>query len=88
MKPAPLTILLSTPFIVLLAHYAAVFPHEFAHSFMAWALGFKPDPLNIDYGGTTWGNLLLLLHVDENVEYSLTRTPIWDLTRRSRRAAC
>jgi hypothetical protein len=55
--------------IVLLAHYIAVFPHELTHSFFAWALGHKPNPFNIQYGGTSLLNLLLLSGVDENVNY-------------------
>jgi hypothetical protein len=55
--------------IVLLAHYIAVFPHELTHSFVAWALGYKPNPFNIQYGGTGLSNLLLLSGVDENVDY-------------------
>jgi hypothetical protein len=56
------------PFIIL-SHYVAVFPHEFTHSFFAWVLGYKPDPLNITYGGTGLSNLLLLSGIDENVDY-------------------
>jgi hypothetical protein len=53
----------------LVAHDAAVIPHEFAHSFMAWALGHKSDPLVIRWGGTGLANLLLLLNIDEQVDY-------------------
>jgi hypothetical protein len=35
---------------VVLAHHAALLPHEYAHSFMAWALGYKSDPLVIHWG--------------------------------------
>lgn len=55
---------------MLLAHYLAVFPHEYAHSFMAWALGYKQNPLAIDYGGTSWLNIFLLFNIDENVNYN------------------
>jgi hypothetical protein len=58
----------TVPF-VLLAHYIAVFPHELTHSFVAWALGHKSNPLDIQYGGTSLSNLLLLTNVDENVNY-------------------
>lgn len=63
-------LLAATPIVVLLTHYAAVLPHEFTHSFVAWALGIKADPLNIDWGGTSLLNLLLLVHIDENVDYT------------------
>ena len=58
----------TVPF-VLLAHYVAVFPHELTHSFFAWFLGHKSNPLAIQYGGTGLSNLLLLSGVDENVDY-------------------
>src|ERR1700690_2614515 len=67
----PLKLILITPFFILLAHYLAVFPHEYAHSFMAWFLGYKPHPLAIDYGGTSWWNVFLLSDIDEHVNYDL-----------------
>lgn len=63
-------LLATTPIMVLLAHYVAVIPHEFAHSIMAWLLGIKDQPGNIDWGGTSLLNLLLLIHIDENVDYT------------------
>lgn len=64
-------LVLLTPIFILLSHYLAVFPHEYAHSFMAWALGYKNNPLALTYGGTSWNNLLLLAHIDENVDYQM-----------------
>ena len=61
--------ILVTPIFILLAHYLAVFPHEFAHSFMAYFLGFKSSPFDITYGGTSWRNVLLLSNIDEHVNY-------------------
>jgi hypothetical protein len=55
---------------ILLAHYAAVLPHEYAHSFMAFALGYKSDPLVIRFGGKSLTNLLLLINIDEQVDYA------------------
>jgi hypothetical protein len=43
--------------------------HECAHSFSAWALGWKANPLALDYGHLTLPNVLFLLGVDENVDY-------------------
>jgi hypothetical protein len=63
-------LLAATPIMVILAHYAAVLPHEFAHSIMAWLLGIKDQPGNIDWGGTSVPNLLFLIHIDENVDYT------------------
>lgn len=70
-KSTTFKLILVTPIFMLLAHYLAVFPHEYAHSFMAWFLGYKQDPLAIDYGGTSWLNLFLLFHIDEHVNYDL-----------------
>jgi hypothetical protein len=55
---------------ILLAHYAAVLPHEYAHSLMAFALGYKSDPLVIHFGGKSVANLLLLTNVNEQVDYA------------------
>ena len=55
---------------ILLAHYAAVLPHEYAHSFMAFALGYKGDPLVIHFGGTSVGNLISLIDINEQVDYA------------------
>lgn len=62
-------LLAATPVMALLAHYAAVIPHEFAHSIMAWLLGIKDQPGNITWGGTSLLNVLLLANIDENVDY-------------------
>jgi hypothetical protein len=62
-------LLAATPVMVLLAHYAAVLPHEFAHSIMAWLVGIKDRPGAIDWGGASPLNVLLLANIDENVDY-------------------
>lgn len=53
----------------MLAHYLAVLPHEFMHSFVAWATGIKPDPFDIHWGGGSPGNVLLLYNIDEKIDY-------------------
>lgn len=53
----------------LLAHHLAVIVHEYAHSFVAFALGYKDHPLRIQWGGLGVSNLLLLSNVDEHVDY-------------------
>ena len=63
-------LLAATPVVLLLTHYAAVLPHEFMHSIVAWLLGIKANPLIIDWGGTSILNILLLIHIDENVDYT------------------
>jgi len=64
------TLIAATPVVLLITHYLAVLPHEFTHSILAWALGIKADPWAIDWGGTSAANVLLLLHIDENVDYA------------------
>ena len=59
------------PVSVVLAHHAAVIPHEFAHSFMAYALGYKSDPLVIHWGGRSIANLLLLININQHVDYAV-----------------
>jgi hypothetical protein len=51
------------------AHAIAFFPHEYAHSFTAWVLGWKSNPLALNYGRLTPVNLLLQFQIDENVDY-------------------
>ena len=70
-KTTQFWLIILTPIFILLSHYLAVYPHEFAHSFMAWALGFKSNPLAITYGGTSWLNIFFLMHINENVNYLL-----------------
>ena len=69
-RPRVSWLLAATPIMVILAHYAAVLPHEFAHSIMAWILGIKDQPGNIDWGGASLPNILFLIHIDENVDYT------------------
>lgn len=63
-------LLVATPLVLLVTHYVAVIPHEFAHSTVAWLLGLKPEPGNITWGGTSPTNVLLLWDINENVDYS------------------
>lgn len=56
--------------MLLLTHALAVLPHEFAHSIVAWLFGLKSNPLHIDWGGRSLLNILLLIHIDENVDYT------------------
>ena len=53
----------------MLAHYLAVLPHEFMHSFVAWATGIKADPFDIHWGGGSFGNVLLLHNIDQKIDY-------------------
>ena len=62
-------LLAATPLVLLLTHYAAVLPHEFAHSVVAWLVGIKDQPGNVDWGGTSLLNVLGLVDIYENVDY-------------------
>ena len=63
-------LLAATPILLLLTHYAAVLPHEFAHSTVAWLVGIKSVPGDIYWGPGSVVNILLLVDIDENVDYS------------------
>lgn len=52
------------------AHALAFFVHEYAHSFTAWALGWKANPLLLNFGDLSWSNLLAMLKIDERVDYA------------------
>ncbi len=68
-RTRPPWLLAATPLVLLLTHYAAVLPHEFSHSVVAWVVGIKDQPGNIDWGGTGLLNVLGLVDIYENVDY-------------------
>jgi hypothetical protein len=53
-----------------LAHALAYLAHEYAHSFLAWALRCKSNPLALHYGHLDWNNIIFLDDIDENVDYA------------------
>jgi len=59
-------------FLLLLwfAHALGYLLHEYAHSFTAWALGYKANPLALDYGHLSFQNIALQSDIDENVDYT------------------
>ena len=61
--------ILFTVFLLWLSHALAFFAHEYSHSFSAWILGWKSNPLALNYGHLTIGNLLAQFQIDENVDY-------------------
>lgn len=67
-KHSPIKLILITPVFILLSHYLSVLLHEYAHSFTAWLLGYKNNPFDLNYGGASLANILLLLHIDQNVD--------------------
>jgi hypothetical protein len=52
-----------------LAHAIGYLVHEYAHSFTAWILHWKANPLALNYGQLSVENVLLLSDIDENVDY-------------------
>jgi hypothetical protein len=64
-------LVLLAPIFILLTHHISFFAHEYAHAFTAWLLGFKVNPLMINYGGTNLLNLIFLINVNENVFYDM-----------------
>lgn len=58
-------------FLLLLwsTHAVGYLVHEYAHSFTAWAVGYKANPLALNYGHLSVENILLLSDIDENVDY-------------------
>jgi hypothetical protein len=53
-----------------LAHGIGYFMHEYAHSFFAWFLHDKANPLALDYGHLSLDNVLFQSDIDENVDYA------------------
>lgn len=70
-KTSSVKLILLTLIFILLSHYLAVFIHEYAHAFTAWILGYKDNPFDINYGGTSIANLLLLSNIDQKVNNNL-----------------
>jgi len=52
-----------------LTHALGYLIHEYAHSFTAWALGYKANPLALHYGRLSFLNLAIQRDIDENVHY-------------------
>jgi|SRR5579862_3584079 len=64
-------LILLTPFFFFITHAFAFFIHEYSHSFSAWIFGFKPNPFILNFGDTSWGNILFFIKMDENVDFDL-----------------
>jgi hypothetical protein len=70
-QKSAIKLILLTFLFILLSHYFVVFIHEYAHAFTAWILGYKSSPLDLNYGGTSLSNLLLLSNIDQNINNAL-----------------
>ncbi len=60
---------LAFSFLFWLAHALGYLVHEYAHSFVAWGLRYKANPLALNYGHLSLDNVLTLGDIDENVDY-------------------
>jgi hypothetical protein len=70
MRPRTALIWLLAIFQLWLAHAVGFMVHEYAHSFTAWLLHFKANPLALNYGHLNLDNLLFQEDIDENVDYA------------------
>jgi hypothetical protein len=68
---SPIKLIFLTVIFIFLSHHLIVFIHEYAHAITAWVLGYKNTPFAINYGGTSWDNLLLLSNIDQKVNNDL-----------------
>ena len=57
-----------TLILLWLAHALVLFAHEYAHSFTAWLLGWKMNPLALDYARPTLPVFLAQLGINQNVD--------------------
>lgn len=64
-------LILLTPLFFYITHAIAFFIHEYSHSFSAWFLGFKDNPLLLNFGDTSLGNILFFIKMDENVNFAM-----------------
>ena len=58
----------STLALLWAAHGVVLFAHEYAHSFAAWALGWKRNPFALNYAHPTVTVLLIQLGISQNVD--------------------
>jgi len=65
-----ISFILATAALLWLTHAIAFFAHEYSHSFLAWALGWKTNPWVIDFGHVDARNLLMMIEMDEKVDYA------------------
>ncbi len=50
------------------AHAVAFFAHEYSHAFVAWVLGWKHNPLDIDYAKPSLVVFLIQLGINQKVD--------------------
>lgn len=64
---------ISTVILLWFTHAIAFFAHEYSHSFMAWIFGWKANPLIINFGHADLRNFLMMIEMDEMVDYAPIR---------------
>jgi hypothetical protein len=69
MRPRIAFFWLLAVFQLWLAHAVCFLMHEYAHSFTAWFLHYKANPLALNYGRLNLENILFQADIDENVDY-------------------
>jgi hypothetical protein len=69
MRPRTTLIWLLVTVQLWLAHVIGYMMHEYAHSFTAWLLHYKANPLALNYGHFSLDNILFQSNIDENVDY-------------------
>ena len=62
------TFILATAGTLWAAHAIVLFMHEYAHSFTAWTLGWKRNPLGLNYAHPTLKVFLMQLGISQNVD--------------------
>lgn len=60
---------LVTTVFAIVAHALAYLTHEYAHTLMAWSLGWMDKPFDVDYGAASVSNVIFLGDVSDNVPY-------------------
>jgi len=70
MRPRTALFWLLAIFQFWLAHAIGFMVHEYAHSFTAWLLHAKANPLALNYGRLNLDNVLFQKDIDENVNYA------------------
>jgi len=58
-----------TMVFAIVAHALAYLTHEYAHTLMAWSLGWMNKPFDVDYGSASVSNVIFLGDVSDNVSY-------------------
>lgn len=69
-QPSSFFLVLVTPIFIFFANYLTIYCHDFSHSLMAWLLGYKHNPFEINFGGWSFLNFFFLVNVGENVDYN------------------